>query len=174
MSTPLAPGDRQLTPHFRLSEFAVSAAHPELVRPVPPEFQGDIARVAAVLEIIRTEINRPMTILSGYRSKALNMAIDGSSKSSQHMVGQAADFTCDRIRDAFESVLELARIGKLEDAGQIIWYPAQGFVHVAIVSQRFPRVTTCVHWPAQGMKYRPFTPTVVALDQLVPRNAVLV
>lgn len=168
MST-LAPGDRQLTPHFRLSEFAVSAAHPDLVRPVPTALQPSIARVAAVLERIRMEIGRPMQILSGYRAPALNKAV-GGSKTSQHVLGEAADFTCHDIRGAFEKVIGLVQLHLLGDAGQIIYYPTQGFVHVAVDSPRFPHATVCVHWPERGMKYRPFTPTLIAFNQLMPDN----
>lgn len=160
--------ERQLTPHFKLSEFAVSASHPDMVVPVPASMEGSIARVATQLELVRVKLGRPMTIISGYRSKALNQAIDGSSKTSQHMQGEAADFTCHDIRAAFETIIGMVERGELDDAGQIIYYPNRGFIHFAIPSKRFPKATVCVHWPEHGMKYRPFTPTLVAFAQLVP------
>jgi hypothetical protein len=44
-----------------------------------------------ILEVIRSELCKPVTIHSAYRSPAVNKAIGGSS-SSQHMKGLAADF----------------------------------------------------------------------------------
>jgi len=49
--------------------------------------------LAAVLEEVRTHINRPIHITSAYRCAALNMAIGGSSTSA-HMNGLAADINC--------------------------------------------------------------------------------
>lgn len=167
MTGALALGDRQLTPHFRLSEFAVSAAHPDLVVPVPRDYIGSAVLLAEQLEVIRSALGRPMQILSGYRSKALNKAV-GGSPTSQHTLMQAADFTCTLIRDAFETVLDLVKAGKLPHCGQIIYYPDQAFVHVALISTRFPRATPCVHWPAGGMKYRPIGANRQTFAQLVP------
>lgn len=44
-----------------------------------------------VLEPLRELLGRPILITSGYRSPLLNQAI-GGSKTSQHCIGQAADF----------------------------------------------------------------------------------
>ena len=43
------------------------------------------------LEAARERVGYPLIITSGYRSKQLNKAV-GGSPTSQHMVGQAADF----------------------------------------------------------------------------------
>lgn len=45
------------------------------------------------LEQIRELLGKPILISSGYRGPVLNSAV-GGSKSSQHMQGLAADFTC--------------------------------------------------------------------------------
>lgn len=45
-------------------------------------------------EPIRKWYGKPITITSFYRSAELNKAIGGSSKTSQHMVGEAIDFDC--------------------------------------------------------------------------------
>lgn len=164
---PLAPGDRQLTPHFRLSEFAVSAAHPDLVRPVPKELHGRVLLLAEQLEIVRMRHGHALRILSGYRSSTLNKAVDGS-KTSQHVVAEAADVTCVDPRKLFEDAITLVKEGKLPMLGQIIYYPERGFVHFALASRRFPTATLCVHWPEKGYKYRPIGPSRFALNQLVP------
>jgi hypothetical protein len=44
-----------------------------------------------VFQPIREYLNRPIKINSGYRSKALNASIPGSSNTSQHCFGEAGD-----------------------------------------------------------------------------------
>lgn len=160
----------QLTPHFTLAEFAVSGAHPELVVPVPPALQGRITRLAVeVLEPIRIRLDRPMRILSGYRSRALNRAV-GGSVTSQHVRGEATDFTAADIRAAWLTVMAMVADNKIPSAGQLIYYPDKGFIHAALASERYRRPTCCIHWPEGGIDgYPVISPTLAAFDALVPR-----
>ena len=48
-----------------------------------------------IFQPIREHFGVPIGISSGYRSKALNEAIPGSSKTSQHCSGQALDLDAD-------------------------------------------------------------------------------
>jgi len=48
-----------------------------------------------IFQPIREHFGVPIGISSGYRSKALNKAIPGSSKTSQHCSGQALDLDAD-------------------------------------------------------------------------------
>ena len=48
--------------------------------------------IEAVLDPLREWYGKPITVNSGYRCEALNKAI-GGAKSSQHMLGEAADIT---------------------------------------------------------------------------------
>jgi len=48
-----------------------------------------------IFQPIREHFGVPIGISSGYRSKALNKAIPGSSKTSQHCKGQALDLDAD-------------------------------------------------------------------------------
>lgn len=48
--------------------------------------------IEAVLDPLREWYGKPIKINSGYRCEALNKAI-GGAKSSQHMLGEAADIT---------------------------------------------------------------------------------
>jgi zinc D-Ala-D-Ala carboxypeptidase len=146
----------QLSRSFRLEEFAVSREHPELVKPVPQALVPRVQLLAnTVLQPIRDALGRPMSIISGYRPLALNNAVDGEP-TSQHVVGEAADWTCHDIRGAFLTVLDLVRDGKLGGAGQIIGYGRRrGFIHVALPSGRYPRPTLCLHIPDRGFRYRP-------------------
>lgn len=85
----------QLSPHFDLAEMSVSqTASRQGLANIP-----DLAVVAAlkllclnVLEPLRAHFARPVIVTSGYRSPAVNKACGGAA-SSQHCLGQAADFT---------------------------------------------------------------------------------
>ena len=51
-----------------------------------------IKLIEAVLDPLREWYGKPIIVNSGYRCEALNKAI-GGAKSSQHMLGEAADIT---------------------------------------------------------------------------------
>jgi zinc D-Ala-D-Ala carboxypeptidase len=48
-----------------------------------------------VFDKVREHIGAPLAASSFYRSKELNEAVPGSSKTSQHMTGEAIDIDCD-------------------------------------------------------------------------------
>lgn len=49
------------------------------------------ALVAAVLDPLRRQFGQPIKVTSGFRCKAVNNSTPGSSVTSQHMYGEAAD-----------------------------------------------------------------------------------
>lgn len=77
-----AEGGRQITPHFKVREFACSDG-------------SDVVFVSTslvdILEAIRVHFGRPVTITSGYRTVSYNASLKNSSKKSQHCNGLAAD-----------------------------------------------------------------------------------
>lgn len=76
-----ASGGRQLSSHFKVSEFACKdGSDTVLVAP----------RLVMVLESIRTHFNAPVTVSSGYRTPQYNAAKNGAAH-SQHCYGMAAD-----------------------------------------------------------------------------------
>jgi hypothetical protein len=80
-----------LSPHFTLAELTrTSSGQPNV--PNAAETKALVALCSSLLEPIRAKFG-PVSIHSGYRSKAVNEAI-GGSKTSQHMRGEAADFHC--------------------------------------------------------------------------------
>jgi uncharacterized protein YcbK (DUF882 family) len=126
--------NEKLSDHFGLSEFTVSARYPELAEPVPDHLLNNVRRlVTEVLEPIR-RLWHPMTVLSGYRSEKLNKAVGGSA-TSQHRNAEAADIRTQNVRGLFMAML--ARQKKFP-TGQVIGYPANNFVHIALPSQRYP------------------------------------
>jgi hypothetical protein len=84
----------QLTTHFSLEEFTVSATGARLgLDNFPtPDVLENIKRVAIFMEELRLYFDRPIHVLSGYRSLAVNKAVGGSITSA-HRFGLACDFT---------------------------------------------------------------------------------
>lgn len=83
----------QLTKHFKLSELIVSKSHPELLVNVHigDAHKWNLFKMCAMqLQPLRDYIKKPVTVTSGYRTKALNEAVGGRPL-SQHLYGEAAD-----------------------------------------------------------------------------------
>jgi len=91
----------QLTDHFDIGEFLVSAQYPALadaLQPSPVQVTRAYLLCATILEPARAHLNQLMGkpeiglfITSGIRSPELNRAVKGS-KTSGHMVGGFCDF----------------------------------------------------------------------------------
>ena len=95
-----------LSPHFAMSEFCVSdtAARRGIDNTPPGHVIQALERTALGLEAVRVRLGTaPITITSGYRSLPLNRLI-GSRDSSQHVMGEAADFICPRFGTPAEIV----------------------------------------------------------------------
>jgi len=85
----------QLSPHFSLLELTESATarQRDIANIPPPEAVENLKRLCkGTLEPLRKALGLPVIITSGYRCKELNNIVNRSSKTSQHMLGQAADF----------------------------------------------------------------------------------
>lgn len=102
-----------LSPHFTLAEFTVSdtAARKGIDNTPPDSVLPALRKTAQGLEAVRVRLGMaPITITSGFRCLALNRAI-GSKDSSQHPLGQAADFICPRFGAPREIVAALRDSG---------------------------------------------------------------
>ena len=75
-------GVKQLSPAFRVREFRCRDGTDTILID-----EG----LVVLLQCIREHFGKPVYITSGYRTAAHNAAVDGS-KSSQHLLGRAADF----------------------------------------------------------------------------------
>ena len=84
----------QLSKHFKLEEFEKSSTAIRL-NIKNKAGSGEIKNLTdlcyEVLEPVRAKFDKPVTITSGYRSPELSEAI-GSKSTSQHCLGEAADF----------------------------------------------------------------------------------
>lgn len=85
-----------LSEHFTLEELTASETAARLaINNVPTVVvMGRLKLLAATLEEVRAHLGHPLLITSGYRSPALNAKVPGSSDTSAHTLGWAADFKC--------------------------------------------------------------------------------
>ena len=91
----------KLTDNFTLIEFTRSqTASRHGIDNTPNEEQiENLKTLAKGLEDVRTKLGgNPINISSGFRCEALNDRL-GSKRTSRHILGLAADFTCDRYGD---------------------------------------------------------------------------
>lgn len=85
--------DSYMMKYFTLQEMSRSYMANELGidNRIPEEYEANvIALIQNVLDPIREAWGAPITVSSGYRCPELNKAV-GGSKTSQHMLGMAAD-----------------------------------------------------------------------------------
>lgn len=85
-----------LSPHFTVEELTFSSTAQRLgIDNTPTDtVLKNLYRLASCLEVVRAIVGgEPIHIDSGYRSPELNRAV-GGAKTSAHLDGIAADFTC--------------------------------------------------------------------------------
>ena len=118
----MADGDRRLAPDFKVRELRCRDGSDTVMVD---------ETLTVVLQCIRERFGKPVTITSGYRTAAHNAAV-GGAKSSQHLLGRAAD-----IRVQGVSVEDVAAYAEslMPDWGGIGRYPVKagrttGWVHV--------------------------------------------
>lgn len=134
----------QLTEHFSLSELTYSnIAKQKGLKNEPTQDHIENLKLLCeyILEPIREKIGCPLVISSGYRSDKLNSLV-GGSKTSQHLLGQAADIQIfDKKlnnRDLFEIILSMVKNNEIQ-AGQVIWEFGEtepNWVHVSLPTSR--------------------------------------
>ena len=125
-----------LSDNFYLDEFKVSRDYPEIANAIvfTDEQKTNIEMlVKEALQVVRTYLGETVTILSGVRSAELNKKIKGS-KTSDHMIGAAADITSSKIqKDEKKYGFEIWTLLKSNALlKQVIYYPNDGFIHISI------------------------------------------
>ena len=98
------PNDR-ISQHFKWGEviFSQTAARKGIHNEPDPDMQEVLKVTARYMDEVRELLGHPVHVSSWYRCAKLNAAVGGSGK-SQHMKGEAVDFTC----NAFGSPAEVA------------------------------------------------------------------
>ena len=115
-------GSKQLAPGFRVREFRCRDGSDTILID-----EG----LVVLLQCIREHFGKAVTITSGYRTAAHNTAV-GGSKSSQHLLGRAADIQVEGT--SVEAVASYAE-SLMPAWGGVGRYPVQsgrakGWVHV--------------------------------------------
>ncbi|MBT0664755.1 DUF882 domain-containing protein [Geobacter pelophilus] len=126
----------KLTRHFTSDEFIVSqtAARLGIDNSPTPEVIANLQLVALVLEKVREYFGKPVLVSSGYRSPALNAAVPGSSKTSAHSKGLAADFTVQGVSN-HDVCKWIAENIKELDIDQVIYeFGVTGWVHIGLAA----------------------------------------
>lgn len=126
----------QLTKHFSVSELSRSEAaiRKDIDNTPPPEAVENLRALAEnVLQPLRDKLGKPLRVNSAYRNHAVNQAI-GSSSSSQHTKGEAADIEFPGV-DTKALASLIVSLGLPFDQLILEFYtpgdPRSGWVHVS-------------------------------------------
>lgn len=124
----------QLTPHFTLAEMTASSKARQLGldNTPPPEIVPRLVRTAEMLERIRSTLNVPVIVTSGYRSQAVNKQVGGVA-TSDHTQGHAADIVAPKYGTPEQIARALAPLIQTLGIGQLIYerFGASSWVHVS-------------------------------------------
>ena len=116
-----------MTKNFKLKEFECKCGCD-----MPLEVYENVIKLAGQLQFLRDYTDRPITINSAYRCPEHNAKV-GGSKTSQHLLGKAADITIQSLKPAevFVLIEDLIDMGHMLQGGLGL-YEEKGFVHYDI------------------------------------------
>lgn len=81
--------------HFRAAELLSREVRGESKKVAPPvELWANIIPTLHAADLIRDRLNLPVRVVSGYRTHAYNLLVDGSP-TSEHVEFRALDLACD-------------------------------------------------------------------------------
>jgi hypothetical protein len=129
----------KISEHFSLAELCNSAEGKRIgISNVADEksIKNLILLADNILEPIRKHFDKPIHIISGYRNAVLNKKV-GGSKTSQHMIGQAADIDNDNTDVSNAEIFNFIKDNLKYD--QLIWEfgndESPDWVHVSFSSK---------------------------------------
>ena len=138
-----------LTPHFTLAEMTASQVASREGIDNDPDSQtiANLVETCRSLEAVRSLVERPILITSGYRSELLNRRI-GGSRSSAHINGLAADIIAVSLtpRDLAQRIMD----SDLSFDQLIFEY--DGWVHLSLAEGRQRREVLTIR---KGTGYLP-------------------
>jgi uncharacterized protein YcbK (DUF882 family) len=95
--------------------------------PYPEVWALRLAILFSVLDRIRERRNRPMRVISGYRTPEYNRK-RGGAKDSQHVMGRAADVTDGDVDGLHDEVMSMIAANELDEVGGVGRY--DGWIHI--------------------------------------------
>lgn len=146
----------KLTEHFTLEELTLSdTALRTGIKNIPsPNIIGNMKVLAEGLEQVRSLLNAPIFITSGFRSPTLNRFIGGTSTSA-HCLGYAADFKCPAFGNPVEVVRAIKASGIKYD--QLICEgDVNGWTHISFDPQMRQQTLSALFDNKGKAQYRPF------------------
>jgi uncharacterized protein YcbK (DUF882 family) len=118
----------QIEKNFNISEFKCKDG-----TEVPPEYIHNVTELCSHLQTLRDFINKPIIIISGYRSPNYNKSI-GSRTTSQHLLGKAADIIVPGVTplEIRDTIIKLIKEGRMKKGGvglydKFVHYDVRGF-----------------------------------------------
>ena len=121
-----------MTKNFSLKEFQCKGSCSDCGDDceMPQEVYENIIKLSQQLQILRDYTGRPITINSAYRSPEHNAKI-GGVKTSQHLLGKAADITIQSLKPAEVYIIieDLIDMGEMLQGGLGLY---DTFVHYDI------------------------------------------
>jgi len=120
-----------MTKNFSLKEFQCKGSCSDCDNcEMPQEVYENIIKLSQQLQILRDYTGRPITINSAYRSPEHNAKI-GGVKTSQHLLGKAADITIQSLKPAevYRIIEDLIEMGEMLQGGLGLY---DTFVHYDI------------------------------------------
>ena len=114
----------QLSKYFTLAELTPSSTAKRLGiknEPTPAHLECLKGLATNILDKVREHFDKPIWISSGYRCKALNDATPGSSATSQHCSGEAADLDQDGRGTGVSNKMVFDYIKDHLNFDQLIW-----------------------------------------------------
>tara|TARA_R110000868_G_scaffold3103_2_gene20696 strand:- start:8982 stop:9449 length:468 start_codon:yes stop_codon:yes gene_type:complete len=133
----------KLSEHFTLAELTPSSTAKRLGiknEPTPAHLECLKLLATNVLDKVREHFDKPIWVSSGYRSKALNDATPGSSPTSQHCLGEAADLDQDGKGTGVSNKMVFDYIKDHLEFDQLIWEfgtdANPDWVHVSFSTKR--------------------------------------
>lgn len=108
---------KQLTKNFHRSEFDCKDG-----TRVPVKYKNNLIKLATNLQVIRDDLNAPITISSGYRTEMHNRKV-GGAKHSQHLTASAADLHQSKLNplELYFRIECLIRLGKVDEGGVFLY-----------------------------------------------------
>ena len=111
-------GNTYLSEHFQVKEFKCNDGSDKILIDLD---------LVEILETIRKYFNKPVTVMSGYRTEAYNRKVS-NTQNSQHCLGTAADIKVEGMSPI--AVALMCEFALMRDFGGIGLYKGQNFTHI--------------------------------------------
>jgi len=118
----------KITENFSLHEFRCRDGSD-----VPEEYMENVRELCENLQVLRDYIQKPITVISGYRSPTYNRKIGGARR-SQHLLAKAGDLIVKGMTpgEVKEAIVHLIKEGKMKKGGVGLYtyfthYDVRGF-----------------------------------------------